>query len=51
LLGKIKGRGDVLIVTTERALQDFLEKGIEVTPIKEIDYKKGRMILARIKCS
>lgn len=46
---KIRGKEEVIIVTTERAFRDLIGSGFLVTSLKKIDYKKGSIILAKIE--
>ncbi len=45
---KIKGKGEVILVTTEMGFQDLINNRVEVTLLKKIDYKKGSLILTQI---
>jgi 4-amino-4-deoxy-L-arabinose transferase-like glycosyltransferase len=46
---KIKGRGEITLVTTEMGFQELIHNRIEVALLKKVDYKKGSLILTQIR--
>jgi hypothetical protein len=46
---KAKGVEGVLIITTEKTLQDLIKEGFLTTSIEKINYKKESFVLAKIQ--
>jgi hypothetical protein len=46
---KAKGVEGILIITTEKTLQDLIKEGFLTTSIEKINYKKESFVLAKIQ--